>query len=377
MDEAEEKRLDARWTRSELWPHTAEQDTSISHSETNGVTRIGMYSNFCPEVIFDRLGYFASFVSDYADEIDRDSAHRRLQRESAPRNDWGWRWSTVHPMHYSECPLYSLLTSYTESEGRMDDSKRDYLERRLANMADGIVEDSMRAVTIVMSDAAKQSALGNSRVWLQYNEAIAETIKAALPQMIHFAFEVSDGRTDEAAPILSQAIVKLREDAKAALIKRTSLSAQAFGEKPMYESLSVKIAKFADQAIDDFKHGFEGGRRMKKGDNAGIHVSVQGSPGAQVAAGQQIHQAMNQQSQFLLKAIGDALASESFQSLGGDKKEIVNGFADLVRAELENPRPDASKVKRWTDKIQLALAAANLATEAGTIAIALAAFLGG
>ena len=151
-----------------------------------------------------------------------------------------------------------------------------------------------------MSEAAKQNALGNSRVWLQYNEAIAETIKAALPQMIYFAFEVSDGRTDEAAPILSETITKLREDAKAALVKRTILSAQAFGEKPMYESLSEKLAKLTDQAIEDFKHGFEGGRRMKKGDNAGIHVSVQGSPGAQVAAGQQIHQAINQQSNSLL-----------------------------------------------------------------------------
>ncbi len=85
----------------------------------------------------------------------------------------------------------------------------------------------MRAVTIVMSEAAGRNALGNSRVWLQYNEAVAQTIKAALPQMIHFAFEASDGRTEEAAPILSGAIVKLREDAKAARVKQTSLSAQA------------------------------------------------------------------------------------------------------------------------------------------------------
>ena len=55
----------------------------------------------------------------------------------------------------------------------------------------------------------------------------------------------------------------------------------------------------------------------------------------------------------------------------------MSGFADLVKAELEKRKPDASKVKQWTEKIQFALAAASLVTEAGTIATALAAFLGG
>ena len=55
----------------------------------------------------------------------------------------------------------------------------------------------------------------------------------------------------------------------------------------------------------------------------------------------------------------------------------MSGFTDLVHAELEKPKPDASKIKSWTEKIQLALAAANLATEAGTIGAALAAFLSG
>jgi hypothetical protein len=376
IDEAEEERLAARWERSGIWPHSAEQGTSISQVDSNGITKTSMYANFCPEVMFDRLGHFASFISDYADEIDRDGMRRKLQRDGAPKDDWRWHWAVVSPTHYSECPLYSLLASATEPENSMDKSTREYLERRLANMAEGVVEDAMLAVTLVMSEAAKQNALGNSRVWLQYNDAIAEAIKIALPQMIRFAFEVSDGRTREAAPILSEAIVKLKEDAKAALIKRTSLSAQAFGEKPMYESLSTKLTKLTEQAIEDFKHGFEGGRRMKKDDSAGINVSVIGSPGAQVGAGQQINQTMNQQSRFLVDAVSNVLASQAFKNLGDDKREIVSGYADFVKGELDKPNPDASKVKSWIEKMQLALTTANLMAEAGTIGMALAAFLG-
>jgi hypothetical protein len=163
IDEAEEERLAARWERSGIWPHSAEQGTSISQVDSNGITKTSMYANFCPEVMFDRLGHFASFISDYADEIDRDGMRRKLQRDGAPKDDWRWHWAVVSPTHYSECPLYSLLASATEPENSMDKSTREYLERRLANMAEGVVEDAMLAVTLVMSEAAKQNALGKAR----------------------------------------------------------------------------------------------------------------------------------------------------------------------------------------------------------------------
>ena len=60
MDEAEEERLVTHWKRSVIWPHTAEQDISISQIESDGVAKTSMFANFCPEVMFDRFGYFAS-----------------------------------------------------------------------------------------------------------------------------------------------------------------------------------------------------------------------------------------------------------------------------------------------------------------------------
>ena len=103
----EEKRLLKKWTRSALWPRTAEQATSISGSETKS----SIFSNFCPEVLFDGFGLFATVLSRYADELDLETAHARLATQDADRNDWRWQWSDMIPMHYSACPLYSVLAN--------------------------------------------------------------------------------------------------------------------------------------------------------------------------------------------------------------------------------------------------------------------------
>lgn len=95
-------------------PKTAEQATGVMSSEDQlGQRKTVGYSNFCPEVSYDSFGYFASSLHRYADEIDSDCAHARLGKMKAPRGDWRWAWASVRAMHYSECPLYSILRSRT------------------------------------------------------------------------------------------------------------------------------------------------------------------------------------------------------------------------------------------------------------------------
>lgn len=101
----EDKQLKERWSRSRLWPTTAEQTTTVIGS-ADGPQH---FWTFCPEVLFDRFGVFASDLADYSDEIDREAAHTRLATEHTAAKDPRWTWALVRPMHYSECPLYSQL----------------------------------------------------------------------------------------------------------------------------------------------------------------------------------------------------------------------------------------------------------------------------
>lgn len=108
----EDKRLQKRWEKSSLWPVTAEQATAISGSNDN----YRHFWNFCPEVVYERFGLFASCLDEYADETDLSLAHSHLLEERAASDDWRWNWASVKHQHYSECPLFSVLLSDQHAE---------------------------------------------------------------------------------------------------------------------------------------------------------------------------------------------------------------------------------------------------------------------
>lgn len=106
IDHEVDESLFQRWKKSPLWPLISEQSTSVFGSEKDPSK---ILSNFCPEVSYDRFSLFASFLARYADEIDLNIAHEGLSKRGVSTNDWRWQWASVRPVHYIECPLYSIL----------------------------------------------------------------------------------------------------------------------------------------------------------------------------------------------------------------------------------------------------------------------------
>ena len=126
IDQSEDKRLLEKWKTSDLWPKTREQETIIYGNNK-------FFGQFCPEVAFERFGYFASYLGRYSDELDHDLAHKKLGEISASSKDYRWAWSSVTPMHFTECPLYSVLLhrsngtiTSTEKEKRDEWYKRPF-----------------------------------------------------------------------------------------------------------------------------------------------------------------------------------------------------------------------------------------------------------
>ena len=106
IPEKEDQRLLKYWKFSDLWPRTREQATSVGGDPGNPSS----FSNFCPEVVFERFGYFATSLTRYADEIDSDFAHKHLANENAPANHPGWSWSSSDAQHFTDCPVYAVLS---------------------------------------------------------------------------------------------------------------------------------------------------------------------------------------------------------------------------------------------------------------------------
>lgn len=159
IDPTEDERLLETWKTSDLWPQTAEQETEIAGSEET----YSSFSKFCPEVTFERWGYFASNLHSHVDEIDRDHAHARLSESEASPGHWGWAWALVAPMHYTECPLYSPLahrsTASRADEGEssrgtvIPDTKESYvkrIEREIRDLASLFRRNWILAVVVLV-----------------------------------------------------------------------------------------------------------------------------------------------------------------------------------------------------------------------------------
>ncbi len=104
---AEDERLLKQWKSSDLWPRTDEQATGLWGGEPGNPS---IYSNFCPEVTFDRFGYFATSLTRYGDEMASGFAHERLAREEAPRGHPLWSWESCAGQHFTECSIYAVLS---------------------------------------------------------------------------------------------------------------------------------------------------------------------------------------------------------------------------------------------------------------------------
>lgn len=112
IDKNEDEKLLKKWKKSELWPQIMEHSTSVSCADGKFLG----FSNFCPEVSHDRFGIFASSVHSFPDELDQEAMHRYLKEINAPQDDVRWSWSHAEPLHYSECPLYSVLSHKGEEK---------------------------------------------------------------------------------------------------------------------------------------------------------------------------------------------------------------------------------------------------------------------
>ena len=105
-----DKELKEKWEKSDLWPITLEQATSVS-----GGPGRHKFSKFCPEVLYNRFGLFAEKLIPHPDEY---TLERLIEMKGSLRDSWEVNWALFKELHYSNCPLYSVLQG--EETGRID-----------------------------------------------------------------------------------------------------------------------------------------------------------------------------------------------------------------------------------------------------------------
>ena len=144
IPKSQDNRLLAKWKKSDLWPLTRELATAVMGSDPKPF----LFSNFCPEIAFDRFGYFATDLSRYADDIDVGIAHERLGQEHAPARDPRWSWASVRSQHYLDCPIYAVLSHRSKAPENLRSKPEPWWREHLAKLVIAIV---VAVVTIVVT----------------------------------------------------------------------------------------------------------------------------------------------------------------------------------------------------------------------------------
>jgi hypothetical protein len=183
-----------------------------------------------------------------------------------------------------------------------------YVERRLDRMVEDAVMEAYKAVNQVQSEAALKGALGNSRVYLLYDEAVGKVLQEALPRMAVAAFRASGGTSDAAT--LEKAGLEFVDKVTLWLQKRYKNDA-AFGYTgPPISSLKTTLCKIVHDAVDDFRHGMVGEEKLKQDPVVSIVTNIVNSDNTiiQNAVGQNNRQSAQQQS--LLSALDKLVKSE-------------------------------------------------------------------
>lgn len=107
LDPQLDRDIGEKWEATDVWPAAWHEHTGISSSDE----RPFLYRDFCPEVAEQAFGLFASTLIRYSDDTDKQSAHEWLTLNGkTAHKDWRWHWYSVSEMHYTNCPVFSLLS---------------------------------------------------------------------------------------------------------------------------------------------------------------------------------------------------------------------------------------------------------------------------
>jgi 5-methylcytosine-specific restriction endonuclease McrA len=72
-------------------------------------------THFCPEVTYNIFGYFASFLHEYVDDIDREIVWKLHERDGTT-DQVDARWQYITPLHYTECREYSIHATFSKGK---------------------------------------------------------------------------------------------------------------------------------------------------------------------------------------------------------------------------------------------------------------------
>jgi hypothetical protein len=228
-----------------------------------------------------------------------------------------------------------------------------YLGESLNDRAYDAAREGAAALNAVMRQNAALGRLASGNTLISFGSEVCRVFGEQFDSAAKFTFSLTGGNAPETIKPLEYFAGRMVEMLCQKLAEcgpRTGLDEKTWARE--LNATRVRLSEMRARGMRDFSHGMLGDERMKKDGVVSIVNNQTNSPGAiqQSGVGNFSQQAFTQQHQPLIAAIDAALASAEFANLRESQKQGFRDIADVVKEEAAKPVPDATKLKRWSDR---------------------------
>lgn len=227
----------------------------------------------------------------------------------------------------------------------------DYFTKGLAARVGDASAAVGRSLDAIMANNSAAGRLASGVTLMMFTDEAVGTLERAYADAQQFAFNVTGGHEQDTVDRLSLCASEMIS----AIMGQATERANRLGIHGTIVPLQLdvirgRLEEKRRRLTDDFAHGMQGSERLKK--DPLVNVVNSNSPGAiqQVGIGNFSQSAFIHNNAELISAIDQALASQEFKALDGDKQASLTDVAEVLKAEASKMNPDPGKLKRWGDR---------------------------
>lgn len=247
-----------------------------------------------------------------------------------------------------------------------------YLKRAFQRLSDEAVQAVQDERTKVMANAAKHGVLQSGGMLGSVKDEYIRAGSQTAEKMVRLAFEVTGSTAQPVCDTVEQGLRSLRDTLSNELAQFFRVQG-AFAPPTTTDALANDFLHTMDKRItaivDDLRYGIAGGARLSKDPLVSVISNITNSPGAVVqgGVGNVQHVVTSGASNNIRSALTQFMASAEVQGLSAENRQSLADVAEVIEGELQNPKPDASKVGRWgkrlidlAERLGIAVAASGL-----------------
>lgn len=229
-----------------------------------------------------------------------------------------------------------------------------YLDRNLSRRIEQTSEDYAKAVEGMMRHHAAAGRLSSGATLREMERLALEQLTSSFNNAATFAYSLAGHHGPEvveplaafANRITANIIDYLKERGRNTGIQEDTVNKHV---DVIVKALGVR----SDHLVDDLNHGMMADGKLKKDPLVSLSAHQTNSPGAiqQLGVGDFSQSALIQNHQPLVEAIDRIETSDEFANLNEDRKALYRAYAEALKEEASEPKPDAGKMRKRTAKL--------------------------